>query len=60
MKKKTLLVFLLGLLSTALLGQDVEIEGRLAFIPAFKKFQLPGGALGNSVQAIIQDSVGYM
>jgi signal transduction histidine kinase/ligand-binding sensor domain-containing protein len=60
MKKKTLSVFLLGLLSTALLGQDIEMKGQPTFDPAFKKFELPGGALGNSVQAIIQDSIGYM
>src|SRR5210317_2112196 len=27
---------------------------------AFEKFELPGGPTGNSVQAIIQDSLGYM
>ncbi|MEJ2585620.1 MAG: two-component regulator propeller domain-containing protein, partial [Robiginitalea sp.] len=26
----------------------------------FEKFELPGGPVGNSVQAIIQDSLGYM
>ncbi|MDZ7604288.1 MAG: two-component regulator propeller domain-containing protein [Cyclobacteriaceae bacterium] len=60
MKKKTLFVLLHGLLSIALLGQDIEIKGQPAFDPAFKRFELPGGPLGNSVQAIIQDNVGYM
>ena len=68
MNKKTLLLFLFCLLSVPLFSQDPEIlrsqdtelRRQATFDPAFEEFELPGGLLGNSIQGIIQDSVGYM
>jgi signal transduction histidine kinase/ligand-binding sensor domain-containing protein len=68
MNKKTQIVFLLGLLSVPLFSQnqeilrsqDTEMRRQVTFDPAFEEFELPAGLLGNSIQGIIQDSVGYM
>jgi signal transduction histidine kinase/ligand-binding sensor domain-containing protein len=41
-------------------AQISELNNLSEYNPIFEKFELPGGAIGNSVQGIIQDSVGYM
>lgn len=53
-------VFLLCIISQWLMAQNTELQGLETFNPDFESFELPGGTLGNSVQAILQDSLGYM
>ncbi len=56
--KKFRYVILAFFLTSHLFSQ--EMKDLKTFDPAFELFELPGGALGNSVQGIVQDSVGYM
>ena len=50
-----LLVALTGLFAQQPSGKDFQ-----KFNPRFEVFTLPGGALGNSVQGIVQDSTGFL
>lgn len=61
MKIKRNIINLLLLIIICLFGQnnysqDISIEP----ITSFEKINLPGGPMGNSVQSIIQDSIGFM
>ncbi len=49
----------LALLSTPASGQKQPADFN-TFNPHFEVFELPGGTLGNSVQAIVQDSTGFL
>ncbi len=48
---------LIAQISFAQLKETKKIPG---FNPIFERFELPGGTMGNSVQGILQDSVGFM
>gem|GEM_PF-3543761 len=57
---KFLIAFLLLVSVGNLFAQNLEIKDIESFNPAFEKFELPGGPLGNSIQGILQDSIGFM
>jgi ligand-binding sensor domain-containing protein len=54
------LLFVFFLLVTIDLTAQPGSGGTPDFNPRFEVFELPGGAPGNSVQKILQDSVGFM
>ena len=54
------LIFLISLSTNILCAQNSELKGVPEFNPAFEPFELPNGHMGNSVQGIVQDSVGFM
>ena len=52
-----LLVFLFTVFSNAQVEGDEQLSG---LDIAFERFEIPGGTVENSVQGMVQDSIGYM
>lgn len=61
---RILMPFCLVIMATFIWGgafaQNNEIQGIPEFNPSFEPFELPNGHMGNSVQGIVQDSVGFL
>ena len=53
------LIFLFLLVSIKAIAQ-IPTNNFYSFNPYFEVFKLPGGTLGNSAQAIVQDSTGFL
>ena len=60
--RKPLYFFIITFMMPFGLSAQIAVDNVVIpkFDPSFERFELPGGALGNSVQGIVQDSVGYM